>query len=578
MPLPEVVGLEQLSKPYTPPPYSEGLDESVIQDAPLDRGKEATLSGTIEETVRPTWGENLLSQIEENFRQTGFGLPVGDLQGPFAYEVAETIQNKLNDFNGKRKISAEEANQLYPGMPTPFQGDIYIEVAQMRYDSVQKRRKLLDWMSRGPELGLGSQIIAGIPTALEPTTLGATIATGGIFKGVSVAKQFGINVAENIAIDIPSHLLQRSRQQETQTVSETLAGSFGGALLGTAISKSIDFAGKRLSHLPPEVRDRAIKEAIVQSEEGKRINSSYLDSSNTELKGGRTEGFTDTNYKYQNFENVPDRLFYSAQRAVDGQNVSSEIGFGKGLFVVDDPSAARNLTGVPTSETAGTVRELSIPPPDKLLDIDKSLDDPSVSSVKTFFEEKFGKELPQDVRTVKQALEYLDQRIISETKPESLRTDLNDKLQKEGVEGYRYTEQRVDGITDNRAFIFDENKAVVRNESEVNNKELPRNPDEVDQNSQKYIEGEDGYKYADPDQDKLISELSAKKVSDVLKDNQEFVKNEQFLEAERLLNDKAKTDPALQEKLDVIGESLKKDKKTVSVIKKMADCILRSVS
>lgn len=388
--------------------------------------------------------------------------------------------NREREFKGT-KLSPEEANKLYPGMPEPFSEPVDPVLAQFAYNEFKRRESNQAWKERGPETGLLFEFSSAIPGALlDPANAALNLATAGAFAAAKIEMKAGAILAENVVQNIATEMLVRSRRADEQqplTAGESAMNVGVGSLVGTGLhlagkalaAESKQALAKVQEHIkktPPGTVRKNLMRLIKTHEGGQKLNPT---AASMEGRPGFVENspnMVDPGAKFAQIAHPSERQFYMAEHGEAGTPVLASDDFG-GTVVVDNPTHARNLTAGEDPGSHGTVRTVDISPDAKFVDLDTT--DPIASKV--------AKEL---------GIEIKDGATLREVLNEAKRADPGNIVKAREIfarEGYGGLTEVIDTPSGkaNATHLFDQSKAEVSESIPVDEAKLAtRNDAEIE--------------------------------------------------------------------------------------------------
>lgn len=296
------------------------------------------------------------------------------------------------EFTGT-KLTADEANKLYPGMPKPFDGPVDPVLANLSYSEFKRREAHRVWMDRGPETGLPFEFSSGFAASFfDPANQALNLATAGMFSVAKVPLKFGGILAENILQSVATEALVRKRladEQQPKSAADSAASVAIGSAAGTALHYGIGFLASRsevalaktkehITALPPGRVRATLMRFIKASESGQKFSPAA-----EMTRPGVTE-FTspevDPEAGHATVEHPSERQFYLSEHRETGTPVTSSEPYG-GTVVHDNPTHARNATAGENPGEHGSVRSVDIDPNSKWVPLNSDVHDPSIVPV-----------------------------------------------------------------------------------------------------------------------------------------------------------------------------------------------------
>lgn len=591
----------------------DGFDESSLTPVAPSGGTPAFGTGELEQGIRPTgWGK-----FAEMARQVSFDSPVGFMpgyEGAWIRGISDYLINKDLDKQGKTKLTPQQANELYPGLPKPFDEPIHREVADLIFSDNERRKKLQSWVDRGPEgnfRGVGALvggamgglmgIEGGIPgivlgaaggagigaaggvntlSALDPVNLALNVTGGNVARAFklkpSTVLSLGENLAINAATEVPTYFQKKAERQDV-SLGETAAGIAGSALLGAGISRALHITAEYMSKAPTSVREQALKTAIEQHENGRATDVSPIGATTTLREGGETAPGQPKSYSWKELQSPSERLWYAGRSADTNELIPMDRDV-PGLHLTDDGMVANNLAADPEGPFTGKVAQFEVPENAKFLDLEKPVVDPEVKAFVGALEKKLGiDDLPEGAK-VSELLDEIQGRVADGSLPQAAMTEVVGAAKELGFDGYRYVRE-IDGSTrHNGLVLFDEGRAKLKEEFTANKEIAPSMRDgESITNGSRPGEVESSRTFS-PDTDQELQELKAPKMSaEPAAELLDPVVKDQQVAAERQLKEIAKDDPAIQEELDGLKSDQALHKQEAQVLRDFAECYLKGM-
>lgn len=299
---------------------------------------------------------------------------------------------------GVSKITAEEANNRYPGMPTPFREDVNPYVAQMQYDELQRKQELADKIARGPqdwwaktkyfgagilahmmdplELGAGMITGWGVGAAVSRGMLGKTIATAaqattaGTRLGMATLESATGNVIENVAQEgLIAATQEKMGGEYNPEVSDVLTNiaisSFAGTAVNIGVKVGAHGLGRILSQTSPEA-DLAVGRAVIGNMmDNKRPDVVPFLRALQQETAVNPKDFGMPEYKFEPLQSLEGKRLYVSTRdasadfrAGNGANLGDD--FGMGTHITDNPGVANAAASRAMSDSAGSVHEVAL--------------------------------------------------------------------------------------------------------------------------------------------------------------------------------------------------------------------------
>lgn len=557
--------------------------------------------------VRPTRWE----QYGARFRQLGRDLPVGVpfMGGDSMHEGALPRMYKdwafERSLEGKStKISADEANARFPGIPEPFKESVYPEVAQARFNYAKRRQLEQDWIERGPPVGALSTLGVGLAAALDPVNMGLGMAAGaaGMAAGLPTAglagfgAAVGTNFIGNLAGEIPAYLQNKSQNLKVSALDSTegaFYGALGGTVLHYGIRAAIRRAEARYRDIPPAAQAKMVREGVAQHLNGEKIDTTTT-ATNME---SRRAGFTrpdgpQSQYQFRVLAHPSEAAHYRAFEAEHNGPVSlsSELG-ASGVHAADHIEVANNLAGTPESNFEGRIQEVHIDPQATFIDLDQPLPEKIVARILSEAEKKSiqttalttGAENPlaggEKGLTVDHPLKSMTGweliRILNDLDADTTGSPRRDALkalaQEEGFDGYRFVENAEGASPSNRVFMFDEAKGITQGETLTANRDLvPHDPGAEAEYRKQIAESPEAQRDYEPEVEKKVQEQAARAPIEQTEIDPMLVA--QHTDAINRLKEMAKDDPEIDAAIQELKHQEVKDAQEIQAIKDLIDC------
>jgi hypothetical protein len=349
-------------------------DESGVPRTPPQTGVFEDQAGESQLGVQPTYWQKFWSQAGSDFSAApSMALGMLDLQGSLIQEGIMSGQNKL---------TPDQANKLYPGLPEPFTHSVYPDVAKLIFDENNKKKRLQAWTDRGPELGTGARFAAGAFTALDPLNIMGGFAAGEVTGGLGIARGlkgglrgigavFGENLAVNTAGTLPGLAVEKVQQQKLASGYDIGANVVGGAALGTGLHLALDAAFGRAAneaqHISAAEHEKNLKAAIEQHEAGAKIDMTPAETLRTVKETGLPAKGIPPEHTYLKIDD-PRQVYYYTPVDPQSQWVGASKEFG-GITGSDNLQLAHNLA--PESHIPGKVIQSEITDNARVVDADQ---------------------------------------------------------------------------------------------------------------------------------------------------------------------------------------------------------------
>lgn len=318
-------------------------------------------SGDLQKDVAPLSKWSLLGEAAEQ----------AFLEGEFMSAI-EKIKNAEIRLQNNPKISAEEANKRFPGMPEPFTGEVDPAIAEIAYGHFKRRQAFEVWKSRAGELPVGFDLAAGVAgSVVDPLNLALGSVVGKGMTALGLKQGFAAVVSENILQSAASESLIRSRRADEQqplsleeSAMNVVAGTLGGVGLHYGIQGAIHGARAAVIRL------------IKAKENGQRLP---VEKALDPPTSNRAVSEADAGYSHVPVAHPSEREFFVSVSPNEGVPVSGLDSYG-GLTAVDSPTHAR-LQAAGEDGVHGAVQRVVVDKDAKFLDLDAPVTDEVVSRV-----------------------------------------------------------------------------------------------------------------------------------------------------------------------------------------------------
>jgi hypothetical protein len=416
-------------------------------------------TGETEKGVRPTskwdlWKDQIWEKLQDEGTES------------LAMKLIRDV-HQVNNYNGT-KLTPDQANKLYPGLPAPFKDPVDPVLAQMTYNEFKRRQAFSVWKSRATDLPTGFDLTSGaVSSLIDPVSVVMNYATGGVMKAAGMARGLIPVAAENLVQTAASEAISRSRlasEQQPLSAGESAmniaAGTMGGvafhyalgalgSAVGSAKEKAKTFAGK----VSPEQARGTIARLIKGAETGQRPSNGRPSGTRMAPEPKAVPG-ADPVSKFAELDHPSDRTFYLPEQAESGAQVLSTDDFG-GTVVYDNPTHARTSVANESGEH-GTVRSVDLPEDGNFVRLDSRLDESLASKVAKATNSK---ELIKEGATLRDVLQAAKS------------TDKLDAtvqaLKQEGVSGFTETINTPEGKS-NVVHLLDTEKASISDPMSIN--------------------------------------------------------------------------------------------------------------
>jgi hypothetical protein len=433
-----------------------GFQEQTLPAPGPPKGIDALRTGELEEGIRPDYWETFGSQMKLNWEKQAPTLNLAKLAADYSMESEREAA-------GKKKLSADEANKLYPGLPQPFNEAVFHERAQQIYDENQRQKRMEDWIGRGPRLGMLANLAAGAAVEADPINLAINLMGGRLVKMLRLPPGFKselmLNIGGNLASNVPG-LIQQSKMQQDPNIAESSAYAVAGAVAGTTVFTLIGKAFAKMGiETPAGTMEANLKTAVTQLERGQRVDVSPTVRTQVLRAAGAVESEAATPYVHAPLEKASDRPLYGALDAETDRPVAlAGKDMGPGTTFVDNAGIANNRAADVDNVATGKVVQATLPEDTKLLDLDKTLDSPEGAAFKSAVEKRLGESIAMpENHTINDMLEQLGVHEGGDRSSETWQQAY--EVAKElGYDGYQSV-QRVEGEpVANAVHVFDPEK------------------------------------------------------------------------------------------------------------------------
>lgn len=549
------------------PQQGAGFDPANTPERPLPN---STSFAPDEEN---TAGPGRWEQFVDKLHQASMDSPVGFMSGSEGALQRSQVQGDMEaQFRAanRTKISADEANKLYPDLPKPFEEPVYPEIADLINSDNQRRRNLQAWIDRGPKTGILTDLgVGAVAGFADPLNLGLMAATGGASRALGVGEGLAGVFGQNLAINAGTAALTYPQlKKERQDVSlsgeafNAVTGALGGTALHFGLSAALAQAGRFAGLMSGSAAERNLRAAIAQHETGATIDMAPA-VAETQLRaaGAVQPDVTSSPYEFRPIEHPSERTFYTARDAENNAPIHFQD-LGPGVHAVDNGMVANNLASSPESIHTGRVGEIQIPEDAKLLDLDEPLPRELADKISE-------EHADADVSTTpaKDVLREL---------PQEAQTAIRAELEKQGYDGYRYVNAD-QGAPHNGVVLFDEARAELGREFEANKEITPRMSEDEAQAASERAQSPDASRLADPEVDQRLERLKAQAPEGIEPAKDDTFFKEQETNAKAALKTAAQADPKLLEDPEYkeFLHQETQDRQELQVLKDFVQCMAR---
>lgn len=563
------VGTEQPVQALNPP------------SVPLNTRSEDLVSGVQEKEIIPTTTQKIGAVLGLTSDKSAFGIPFPGLAdespGALLRARAESLANDEAQQKGVARISPDEANKRFPGMPVSFNEPVNPFVAELQYNSQKHREKMQEWASRGTPLPWGVETAVGIAGGVfDPVNLMSMYLTGGASKALGLSRTvlstFGENLAINAATGVISYKQEKQEHQDvslSDAAQQAVFGAVGGTALhyaAGAVFRALNGAADHIRRTPKDIQEQNLKSAMAQHESGSVID---ITPSNIEVSSrarGDMEGQR-SQYRFTPSEHPSDRPYYAAQGS-DGIP-ADYLNLGPGIQAVDDGMVANNRISV----EGGKVAQMDVPPDAKMLDIEQ----PASSMDQKFIQELEKKsDIKIDIQqgeSIKDVLSRLGQMAESGDAPHDILSQVQDLAKTEGYSGYKYVlGDEASGTQKNGIHLFDENHQPT--DISIGDPALTptRSGSDIEAQNQR-MNDPAASKYHTAETEKAIHDYKHESSLNSTPDYMDPIIKEQYESTLAMLDEMAKENPELKEELrESLDHGMAIDKQESSVVEKLANC------
>lgn len=508
-------------------------------------------------------------------------------------------QNQLNanlQAAGRTRLTPEQANQSFPGLPKPFSEPVYPEVAKLIWDLNEKRKHLDTWKSRGPELGYDLPLVgntaefaaSAITLGLDPLNIvvGGLLGAGtralglaGVSRGVTargLTQVYAENFAGNVIGDLPRALQARREQQQDVTLEEIVRGAAAGAVVGTGIhvllARATRESARSVETKAPEEIVQNTKNVINQMEHGAAVDVRMMTEVNIAREAGLARPGVQDLYSYRELSHPSEVHYYTT-----GDNQG-------GLYGVDNPQHASNRAASPESAAKGEVIQFSVDPSAQFVSGDASLNS-------LFGESVTPKEVLGKIKTAlgdelfAQHESIFEQAVETDAPLSTVYNTLSEQgipvdglaktLNSLGYDGVSFTGKMADSAIDNRVWVFNTDNARIIDVTPGDSRAVPELSSEQQQRLQDDVTSPERATHYDEDlrleghENATYDDSQVK--PEVLDPNleAELQLAEQNLKT-RIAEDTTGTYAAEMESIEI---EYKKEMKTIEAAKALAKCM-----
>lgn len=587
-PGPQALAPPDRSPAAAPQAAPQALSLATPTDQPSNETPEDYSNGVAASGIKADRWEQLGAFVRGASDKSAVGIPgLGD--GGWAVRKAnEWIQDKVWD-SDTPKMTPEQANKAFPGMPEPFNEPIDPGVARMQYDHFNHTRQMENWAATGGPAPV-TQFAAGIGVGfVDPANILLGIATGGVatLAGASgsVRNVLLQNLAINAGLSAGGYAAEKS-EHLAPSAMEAATGAVEGALGGTAfhfalsgLNGALRSGVDALRGTPAEVREANVRGVIAQIDAGARPNIEAGSMETAARARGDISGERSP-LRFTPAEHPSDVPMYGAREA-EGKAISStQLELGKGLTLTQDGNRASNM--VVNNETGehGSIGQYNLPKDSKFVDLEQSARSPEAEKFLADVEKITGGKIePGEADTLKDVLSQVDELASRGGAPADSLDRIQEAAKADGYAGYTFKAgEEVGAQNIDHVHLFDENAKpdqVFTPNSEVAPSMSTADRLQALQDTTK----PDAKAYYTPENAADIHELRTQepigKEADFMDEPIQAMQEQALTK----LKEWAKDDPALAKELETtLKHEDAIDKQEKGVMQKLADCLLESAS
>ncbi len=454
---------------------------------------------------------------------------------------------------GVTKLSPDEANRRYPGLPQPFTEPVNPMVAKLIFDENARRRTDGAWAASGDSLGFVSNMLIGAATFIgDPVNLATMGLAAPRIAGLGISGLKAV-ILENAAISSGSQLLtgiNRKQQRDEIPTSEAIGSILENTAFGTAFHYGLQYIAPRMKEAGEYIKKNSPEQAkLIIGRFGKNVDAgqqvSIADKALDQAKqeAGRVPVGSGLEHVHNEDINLETTQFFTPIKDGKPVPIANDLGLS---IAVDNPNSARNV--------GESVRVLT--PKGEFLKLDTSLDNPEVAAVLEKLKTAGVKiELPKG-----SDVEHL---IMAAQESGNLKA-VHDAFKESGFSGYRDTVAYHGVDVSNRLHVFDP-------ESSNYSESIPVDPDKVYNPS---YEEEQSREAELDNPDNSIYKDGAKKEVTKFSEPTDGVPESTFLEGERArrtLDLMSGEDPFIAEELKNIDEIHSEESLAEKAVPKLLD-------
>jgi hypothetical protein len=559
-----------------PPTGQEGPGIN-MPPVPAETGKEEFQSGNQAQEIKPSWSDEMAQRALNALENS----PTNEIA-----QIHEEHQKEREDqLLGVAKISPEEANKRFPGMPEPFKENIDPAVAELQYNRFKTQQLNQQWANengKAPWTDFGMGLAVGV---VDPVNVAVGLMTGGILGGLGLAegagsslmRQIGVVAAHNAAFVGATGAAQyafESHEHLNPDWKEALEYGAMNAAGMTALHITVARGLKALrtvdAQIPQDIKEEMVKTAAAEHEGGAPVNVAPQTAEAQARAKGEMEG-EQSPYRFAPLQHPSDRPHYVAINTEGNPHPMAPLEHG--IHAVDDPIAANNMAG-----EGGKVAELNFSRDDKFIKAEEPLPEPLQKAAAEELERTGASEhIPPEELAKMPAGDVLHamEEAPSKENPSGLPPEFVEALKKEGIKGMSYVGRNENGApVHSGVSLFDPVKPDSVTEA---NPEIARAvPAE-----QKAAFLERTLKEGDPENQPFAKEYHDNKNQPPLNSTPDYMdEHVQQMHDEALakIEKHAETNPAAKALLEDVKADDATDAQKLNAAQELADCVESSLT
>lgn len=144
------------------PPTSQGFQTDTVSQGALAHGNSFSPDEIPPANPPPDHSQwdTFVAKMKLASLDSGVGFIPG-YEGPLIRSAVENgMESDLSDQNAP-KLTPEQANKMYPGLPVPFNEPVYPQTADLIASTQKRREDLQAWIAQGPGLGRPLEALTG---------------------------------------------------------------------------------------------------------------------------------------------------------------------------------------------------------------------------------------------------------------------------------------------------------------------------------------------------------------------------------------------------------------------------------